>query len=82
MSDKHDTEKSYTLNFSGTCQHCGNATLIHVLEYNLQTCAFCHKPQTEKITTQTVSNQIASEEDEHINNAPMTEDTGLNKVSP
>ncbi|MCW8329725.1 hypothetical protein MD588_12985 [Photobacterium sp. SDRW27] len=42
MSAELPKEKNHSLIFLGSCRHCNNATLIHVLELNIQTCAYCH----------------------------------------
>lgn len=40
-------ESSHAMHLAGTCKHCGNATLIHIIELNLQSCAFCHQSEPE-----------------------------------
>jgi len=42
MSTELAKEKNYSISFSGTCKHCGNATLMYILELDVQTCAYCH----------------------------------------
>lgn len=43
MSAKVAEGSDYSISFSGICKHCGNATLMHIIELNIQSCAFCHQ---------------------------------------
>lgn len=50
MSAKVAEGSDYSINFSGICKHCGNATLMHIIELNIQSCAFCHHSESEAMT--------------------------------
>lgn len=69
---EYTSESSHAMHLAGTCKHCGNATLIHIIELNLQTCAFCHHSEPETRTHFNPSELDHKHElgaEEHINKA-------------
>lgn len=64
------SESGHAMHFAGTCKHCGNATLVHIIELNLQTCAFCHQSEPETPThfnPSELKHEFGAEE--HVNKA-------------
>jgi len=67
MSTKLPGTNIHSIHFSGTCKHCGNATLLHIIELNIHSCAFCHQSEPDIATT--FSHQKSSHENVLISKA-------------